>query len=166
MKRTFVFFLAIILCFLSACSAQPPTQPVLDFQAKVSIDGEKAFDGLFSLQAEVSSTMQGAVVIKVTTPDELWGLTYKWTDNFEIIYEGLHAQTQKGYLPKDSYAEAIYNVLCALSREEQCDSFSDGVAVFTGDCASGTYKVTTDSKGYIRNISVEEINLSADFTYE
>lgn len=166
MKRTFLFFIAILLCFLSACGNNPPSQPVLDFQCTLSIDSEDIFDGLFPLQAEISSTMQGAVVIKTTTPDELWGLTYKWTDSFELIYEGLHAQTQKGYLPKQSYAEAIYNVLCALSREEQCDSFSDGVAVFTGECASGTYRVTTDSKGYIQNISIEEISLSADFTYE
>ena len=165
MKRTLPFFIVIIVMFLSACSANPPSQPVLDFQAKLSIE-DKAFDGLFSLQAEITSTMQGAVAMKVTTPDELWGLTYKWTDGFEMIYEGLHTKTQKGYLPKDSFAQALYNVLCALSREEQCDSFEKGVAVFTGECASGAYKVTTDSKGYIQNISVEEINLTIDFTYE
>ncbi len=165
MKRTLTFFIVIIVMFLSACSANPPSQPVLDFQAKLSIE-DKAFDGLFSLQAEITSTMQGAVAMKVTTPDELWGLTYKWTDGFEMIYEGLHTKTQKGYLPKDSFAQALYNVLCALSREEQCDSFEKGIAVFTGECASGAYKVTTDSKGYIQNISVEEINLTIDFTYE
>ncbi len=166
MKRVFAFLLISVLLCLSACSTQPPSQPVLDFQAKMSVDGTKAFDGLFNVEAEITSTMQGAVAMKVTTPDELWGLTYKWTDGFEMIYEGLHTKTQKGYLPKDSFTEAVYNVLCALSREEQCDSFEDGVAVFTGECPSGAYKVTTDSKGYIQNISVEEINLFANFTYE
>lgn len=165
MKRILTFLIVIIVMFLPACSANPPSQPVLDFQAKLSIE-DKAFDGLFSLQAEITSTMQGAVAMKVTTPDELWGLTYKWTDGFEMIYEGLHTKTQKGYLPKDSFAQAVYNVLCALSREEQCDSFEDGVAAFTGECASGAYKVTTDSKGYIQNISVEEIKSTIDFTYE
>ncbi len=166
MKKIFLCLLVIAFMLLSACSAKPPAQPVLDFQGKMIVDGTKAYDGLFSIEADIASTMQGAVTIQVTTPDELWGLTYKWTDGFEMIYEGLHAKTQKDYLPKDSFAQAVYNVFCALSRESTCDSFSDGVATFTGECASGKYKVTTDSKGYIQNISIEEINLSADFIYE
>lgn len=166
MKRIFVFLISAVMVLLTACAPVAPAQPVLDFTATVSVDGTEAFDDVFDLQAEISSTMQGAVVIKVTTPDELWGLTYKWSDGFELIYEGLHAKTQKGYLPKESFAQAVYNVLCALSREEECDSFSEGVAVFTGECASGMYRVTTDTKGYIQNISVKELNLCVDFEYE
>ncbi len=166
MKKIFLCLFVINFMFLSACGAKPPAQPVLDFQGRVIVDGTKAFDGLFSIEAEITSTMQGAATIQVTTPDELWGLTYKWTDGFEMIYEGLHAKTQKDYLPKDSFAQAIYNVLCALSRETACDSFADNEAVFTGECGSGKYKVTTDSIGYIQNISIEEISLSADFIYE
>lgn len=166
MKKILICLLVVASVFLTACNAKPPSQPVLDFNCKMIVDGTKAYDGLFSVEADITSTMQGAATIQVTTPDELWGLTYKWTDGFEMIYEGLHAQTQKGYLPRESFAQAIYNVLCALSRETACESFSDGVAIFTGDSASGAYKVITDSKGYIQNISIEEINLSADFIYK
>lgn len=166
MKKLFIFLISAVTVIFNACTPAPPSQPVLDFEAKITVDGEKAFDGLFSPEAEITSTMQGAVTIKTTTPDELWGLTYKWSDGFEIIYDGLHAQTQKGYLPDDAYAQAVYNVLCAMSREQECDSFSEGVAVFTGECPGGSYRAVTDAKGYIQNISIEEINLNVDFIYE
>ncbi len=166
MKRLLVFLLAVSLISFTACASSAPSAPLLDFEAQIQIDGTEVYEGLFDLQAEITSTMQGAVVIRVTTPDELWGLTYKWSDGFELIYEGIHAKTQKDYMPKEGFAQAIFNVLCALSREESCDSFSQGVAVFTGECPSGSYKVTTDSAGYIQNISVERLKLSVDFEYE
>ncbi len=163
MKRLFLAILCIFIAGVTGCTAQKPLNPVLDFSAKVRISDDYALKGL---EAEISSTMQGAASVKVTTPDELWGLTYKWSDGFELIYDGLHCKTQKGYLPKECFAEALYNVFCALSRVEECTSFSDGVALYEGECASGHYKATTDSKGNIQNISIEEINLSADFTYQ
>lgn len=158
--------LLLILCFLSAgftgCTAQQPSEPVLDFTARVTISDDF---GLKDLEAEVSSTMQGAASVKVTTPDELWGLTYKWSSDFELIYDGLHCMTQKDYMPKECFAQALYNVFCALSRVEECSSFSEGIALYEGECSSGHYKVTTDKNGYIQNISVEEIKIYADFTY-
>lgn len=166
MKRLLAFLLSFLIFFLTACAPSAPSQPVLDFEAQIQIDGNEFYEGLSDLQAEITSTMQGAVVIRVTTPDELWGLTYKWSDGFELIYEGIHAKTQKDYMPKEGFAQAIFNVLCALSREEGCDSFSQGVAVFTGECSSGSYKATTDSAGYIQDISVEELKLSVAFEYE
>ena len=163
MKRLFSFVLILIL-FLTGCSAEPPV-PVLDFKGIITVDGTECFDALFDIEAEIHSTLQGAVTITVTTPDELWGLTYKWRDDFEMIYESLHVKTQKGYLPDDAFAQAIYNVLCDLSRQPECKDFSDGVALFEGECQSGKYTVTTDKKGYTQNISIREINLSADFRY-
>lgn len=161
MKRIFLVVMCFVFCTFYACSSKP-SSPLLDFSANVSICDDYGLEGL---QAEVNSTMQGAVTIKVTTDNELWGLTYKWSDGFELIYEGLHCKTQKGYMPEGAFAEVIYNVLCALSREKECKSFSEGVALYEGECRSGYYKVTTDSKGYIQSISVEEINFFADFKY-
>lgn len=162
MKRLALLILCVLFAGCTACSALQPSEPVLDFSANVSICDDYGLEGL---TAEINSTMQGAVAVKVTSPDELWGLTYKWSDGFELIYDGLHCKTQKGYMPKEAFAEAVYNVLCDLSRTEGCKSFSEGLAVYEGECRSGCYKVTTDSKGYIQNISIEEINLSAEFSY-
>lgn len=163
MKRLFSFVL-ILMLFFTGCNAQPPV-PVLDFKGCITVDGTECFDSLFDIEAEIHSTLQGAVTITVTTPDELWGLTYNWRDDFEMIYESLHVKTQKGYLPNDAFAQAVYNVLCDLSRQPECKDFSAGVAVFEGECPSGKYKVVTDNKGYIQNVSIKEINLSADFRY-
>lgn len=163
MKRICLFFICAVICTLGACGNRSVPLPVLDFSAQVSICDDY---GLKDLEAEVNSTMQGAVTIKLTSPDELWGLTYKWSDGFELIYDGLHCKTQKGYMPEEAFAEALYNVFCALSRVEQYSSFTGAVALYEGQCNSGQYKVITEKKGYIQNISIEEINLSADFTYE
>lgn len=164
MKKLFSFFLMLIL-FLTGCSAEPPV-PVLDFKGYITVDGSKAFDSLFDIEAEIHSSLQGAVTITVTTPDELWGLTYKWRDDFEMIYESLHVKTHKGYLPDEAFAQGIYNVLCSMSRQPECKDYSEGEAVFEGECPSGRFRVITDKKGYIQNISVKEINLSVSFSYE
>lgn len=166
MKKISAFLLVILITFLGACAPQTPPEPVLDFTADVFIDGTSFTDGAFDISAEVTSTSHETAVITITSPDELWGLRYKWVDGFEMIYLGLHCKTEKGYLPADSFAEAIYNVLSSLKGEGVAVSFNGKVAVFSGECPSGKYKVTTDKKGYIQNISIEEINLHTEFTYK
>lgn len=166
MRKLAVMLMSVLIIFLFGCEPKTPPEPVLDFEASMYVDGTEYTEGVFSIEADITSTQMGVAVISVTTPDELRGLQYKWGEGFEIIYKGLHCQTEKGYLPKESFAEAVYGVLTSMAREYSCESFKDGVAVFRGESPSGEYTATADSDGYIQNISVEEINLSVDFKYQ
>ena len=168
MKRSLFFILAVVqlvvLLIFTACSPSQPPQPVTQFLACIYVDCAYT-KGEFPIQAQMSSSGTGTAVITITTPDELRSLTYSRMDKSELSYKGLSCITDSPRLPDDAFASAIYNVLWDLPVNSRCTSFKDKVAVFEGQCKSGKYTATTNGKGYIQNISIEELNLSVDFEY-
>ncbi len=164
MKRIFLIFFIAATVLLCGCEEKNPPEPVLDFKADITVD-KAAFSDEFELRAEITSTMQGAVSIRITTPDEISPLCYKWGEAFDISLYEYTCRTNAGYLPPTSFAEGIYSALFDVGRNGECVSYKNGEAVFEGVSRSGRYRVLTDRDGYILNISIDEIKLSADFEY-
>ncbi len=164
MKRIFLIFCVLTMVLVSGCAEKTPPEPILDFSARITVD-KAAFSEEFSVEADITSTMQGAVSIRITTPDEIAPLCYKWGESFDISLYEYTCRTNAGYLPPTSFAEGIYSALYYLTRNGECVSFRDGEAVFEGVCRSGRYRVTTDGDGVIKTIVVDEINLCVQFEY-
>ncbi|MGN0452258.1 MAG: hypothetical protein ACI4GZ_00475 [Ruminococcus sp.] len=155
------------MCFsFSGCDEKVPPEPKLSFSADIYVSVEDGEDESFLLEAELSVAPEGLVQITVSSPDELWGLSFSYAENFEMSYNGLHVQTEKGYLPSGSFAEVIYNVLASLRDNANCESFSEGVAEFEGECKSGDYEVLTDKDGNIIQISAEDIKIEFRYNTE
>lgn len=117
-------------------------------------------------QAQVVSSARGVLCVTLTSPPELSGLSCKWGEGFEMIYNGLCLKGEGAYLPDFSFQRVIYDVLEELSKNPPCLSFEDGVATFKGDIPAGTYKALTDSRGYASEISVKEINLKIELSHK
>ncbi len=160
MKKLFAFSLAFIFMLFGCVPENPPT-PQLEFTAEISVSGDN-----ISLAGEISSTKEGAVFISISTPDEISGLSYSFRDEASMSFFGLEMKSSESYLPRENFALAIKNLLSDLSKNVEFKEYQEGLAVFEGTCESGKYSAFTDTKGYIQNISLKEINLSVIFEYE
>ncbi len=172
MKNRLRPFFILLLTLISAsvlllgCKGINVSPPVLDFSADIEVASDECLGKASPLSATLDCTSQGAMKLSVTTPDELSGLTYKWTDVLEISYKELICTADIEYITETCFAEAVYNVLCDLRTKEDFDTFNSGFAEYRGECPSGEYIVRTDSKGYIQDISIEELSLRVTFAYK
>lgn len=138
-----------------------------DFEAVVKIENIESEIEDFKLEAKISVTDLEFTEITLISPKDLKGLSYVWDeDGFEMEYLDLHLKTEEDYLPPFTFSQGIYNVLTSLGENKQAQRNEEGLWVFTGESQSGEYEVLTDDKGYIKEISVKEINLIAVFEYE
>ena len=69
-------------------------------------------------------------------------------------------KSSEKYLPCENFAAAIKSVLEDLSEKAEFKGFSESFAVFSGISESGEYEALTDKDGFIKNISLKEINLN------
>lgn len=144
-----------LVIFLFGCTPNVPPTPCLEFSANIRAVGES-----YSLEAQLSSTSQGALFISVTTPDEIAGLSYSFKDELSISFSGLKMKSSEKYLPCENFAAAIKSVLEDLSEKAEFKGFRESFAVFSGISESGEYEALTDKDGFIKNISLKEINLN------
>lgn len=106
-------------------------------------------------------TDDGEMYLDYSTPDELYGMSFSWKDDFTIGYRGLNAVTESDYLPPTSFAQSIKNSLDDVNiSNPTLKSEEDGGFVASGKSDSGEYKIHTNSKGEIIGIEV----VSADIT--
>lgn len=165
MKRI-LLLLSFFLFVLFGCEARTPPEPVVEFSSQATICVKDSLSGNFQLQGKVTCTAQGVLVITVTSPEELKGLCYKWVDGFEMIYNDLHLKTESDYLPDFSFPQVLHDVMGELIKGAQCCEYDGNTAIFEGESSCGEYRVVTDKRGYIQNISVKEISLAIDFIYD
>ena len=69
-------------------------------------------------------------------------------------------KSSEKYLPCENFAAAIKSVLEDLSKKAEFKGFRESFAVFSGISESGEYEALTDKDGFIKNISLKEINLN------
>ncbi len=166
MKKTGVILLSFFILFFGACSTHTPPVPQMDFTVSILIRQEDSLKERNSYQARLTSTSQGAVMLKVQSNDVLGNLQYTFEDKLTLSFGDMHLVTEINYLPSTSSSQAIYNVLFDLPRTGEFVGFEEDEAVFHGVTPGGEYRVKTDKEGRIEEISIEEINLSVDFDYE
>ena len=166
MRRSIILILAIaaITVLFAACSqaTAQPAKPVTDFSAAAQVDTAGT-----QLSCEVSHTKEGVSSVTVTKPDGLKGLCFKWLGGaYSIEYNKLYCQTTSDYLPQQSFARAIVNVLnvCASPEELSLAENENNLCVYTGSCDSGNFKVTCDSKtGLIQTVEIDGLSLKVEF---
>lgn len=151
MKKATTCILMFLFVFLfSGCSARAPEK------INMHIDSSfKATMGDLELEGLLIYTEEGEMYLDISTPDELYGLSFSFKDNFTLGYRGLNAVTQSDYLPPSSFAQSIKNSLDNIALEkplpEPCENT---LFVYRGKSDSGSYKVYTDIMGVIKEIEI------------
>ncbi len=161
-----ILLLSFFILFFCGCKAKEPPDPLVEFSASAVVCIDDKLHSRSEFQAQVTSAAQGVLSVTLTGPSELAGLSCRWGDGFEMSYKDLCLKGEENYLPDFAFQRAIYDVLKSLPQKATCTSFADGVATFEGSIPAGEYTLTTDTEGYIQEISVEEINLEMQFSYK
>lgn len=153
-----------MVSFFSACnsSISEPPEIVKEFSnAATVICGDDKFD------CEISRNAQGLTSVKVLEPTELKGLTFLWNgEGHSVDYSGLSCKFSSNFLPENSFATAIMEVLNTIDNSEgikQKSSGKDGT-IYVGESKSGKFRLTTDScTGDITEINIDNLKLSVKF---
>lgn len=166
MRRSILILItvALITLLFAACTQAggDPALPVTDFSAGAQVDTSGTL-----LSCDVSHTKEGVSSVTVTKPDGLKGLSFKWLGgSYSIEYNQLFCQTTSDYLPQQSFARAIVNVLGACAEPDKLTlaENKNGLCVYKGICDSGDFSVTCDSKtGIIQKVEIESLSLLVNF---
>lgn len=163
MKHTFCLLIFVFILIISGCSSANVCNPQKEFTSAVIVKSQMFMPEDFTFEAQVQRTSDGELDIIITSPKEISGLAYSYSDKFYMSYNELYCETEADYLPEFSFAQVIRNVLEDLYTNAQCtDKEADG-CTYKGSSDSGEYTVKTDKEGYITDISVEEINFYCEF---
>lgn len=165
MKRILLIAFFLVTIPFTACKNEKPLPEVSkDFCAEATIHQKNVISDDYILKAEISVEKAAKVEIDVFYPEDLSGLSYVWNEEgFEMVYDDLHCKSESDYLPEFTFSRTIYNVIRSVYSNPQGEYTENGDVLFTGNCESGDFELLTDCEGNLKNISVKEINFSADF---
>lgn len=151
MKKTLQCMLIFLFVLsFSACASKVPTEIVTHIDSPFT-----ATMGDLSLEGLLIYTADQEMYVDISTPDELYGLSYSWEDNFTVGYRGLNAVTESDYLPPSSFAQALKNTLDdILLNKPALQSADNGFFTATGKTDSGCYKILTDRNGFVKEIEI------------
>ena len=148
---------------LGGCSGMKSYEPQQEFTSTVIVRSQRFATEEFLLEAEVQRSSGGELDIVITSPKEISGLLYSYSDKFYMSYNDLYCETETDYLPVFSFPQVIRNVLDDFYTNAECTDKSTEGCTYKGKSKSGEYILCTDKDGYIKNVSIEGINFSADF---
>lgn len=156
MKKPFLCMLIFLFVLIfSACAPKAPTEIVTHIDSPFT-----ATMGDLSLEGLLIYTDDGEMYLDISTPDELYGLSFSWTDSFTIGYRGLNAVTESDYLPPSAFAQALKNALDSISSEKPpLESGDNGLFIASTGTDSGCYTVYTDSEGEIKELQIPACNI-------
>lgn len=165
-KITVVFSLAAVLCILISCSSRVGVVKAEDivssFKGKMTVT-----QGDSKIECSICRNNEESAQITVDKPDQIKGLKFKWcgSDN-GIVFGELQLKTQTAFLPDNSFAQAIMNVLKVSSKAENLTSEAnfERKNEFSGTCDSGKFKIIVNDQGLIETIYIEDMKLEANFT--
>lgn len=149
-KATTCILIFLFVLLLTACKPQAPTEIVTHIDSPFT-----ATMGDLSLGGLLIYTDDKEMYLDISTPDELYGLSYSFKDNFTIGYRGLNAVTESDYLPPSAFAQSIKNTLDdVLLKKPLLESADGNCFTATGKTSSGSYKIYTDNNGAINEIEI------------
>lgn len=167
MRKILCFFICVVMITLCSCKRAEPSDIKGSFEADVIVKFSESPGNIDTAHMEVSGDfLRGQGAFTITTPDELATLSYKWGRGFEISFDSLECRTEASHLPSGAFMQVLYKVLCHVTVNGECKGKSGELWEFEGCTEGMDYRVLADNKGYIKNISVEELNFSAEFTYK
>ena len=146
---------ACILMFLfsfafSGCSKKAPEKINMHINSSYSASmGDMELSGILIYSED------GEMYLEISTPDELSGLNFSFTDNFTMGYRGLSVVTETDYLPTSAFAQSIKNSLDnALMSKPMLEEAEDKKYTAIAKSDSGLYKIHTDELGNIKGIEI------------
>ncbi len=149
-KLTLCILMFLFLFSVSGCSEKVPQEINMHIDSSYT-----AAMGDLKLSGLLVYTEDGEMYLDVSTPDELNGLSFSYSDNFTIGYQGLNAVSESDYLPDSSFAQSIKNSLDnALLSKPELVKTEDKKYTATAKGSSGVYKIHTDEMGNIEEIEV------------
>lgn len=127
---------------LSACTPISPAQPEYYFTSDAQIKTQNCVT-----HAQVQSCEDGTISVTVTSPEELQGMKYQYTnDTLYIEYDGLKCTTVTDYLSDSNPFDIIYTVLKASVSSELNIIENDGKDVlYKGRTDSGAFEMCVDA---------------------
>ncbi len=149
-KLTLCILIFLFLFAFSGCSAKSPEEilPHIDSHFTATV-------GELELEGVLIYTDEGEMYLDISTPDELYGLSYSYKDKLTIGFRGLNAVSENDYLPNSSFARSIKNSLDnALAAKPELEKTEDKKYTAIAKCDSGVYKIHTDELGNIKEIEV------------
>ncbi len=151
MKKPTMCMLIFLFVFLfSGCSAKAPQSMQMHIDSPFT-----ATMGDLKLEGLLIYTDNGEMYLDISTPDELYGLSFSFKDDFTVGYRGLNAVTESDYLPPSSFAQSLKNTLDnAMSQKPLLEPYEDSLFTATGKSDSGCYKICTDQSGNIKSIEI------------
>lgn len=149
-KLTQCILMFLFLFSFSGCNKKAPEKINMHINSSyTAVMGDMKISGLLIYSED------GEMYLEISTPDELSGMNFSFTDNFTMGYRGLNAVTESDYLPDSSFAQSIKNSLDnALLTNPPLKEIEDKkyTAIAKGD--SGSYKIHTDEQGNVKEIEV------------
>lgn len=156
MKKLSLYILMFLFLFtFSACKAKAPEEINMHVDSHFTATMEE-----LSLEGVLIYTEDGEMYLDISSPDELYSLSYSYGDNLTIGYLGLNAMTETDYLSDFAFAKAVKNTLDdALSSSPAIQYDEKSGFTAKGKTKSGCYTLFVDEKGNIRNIEIEPLNI-------
>lgn len=165
MQRFVLTAILFVLVLFSACSGISEQIPTLktSFSANVQVTmGEQ------KIVCELSHLPQGAANVRLTSPQTVQGVTYKWLDGkYSISYGDLVCKTDSIFLPKNSFVCSLTDILVQADKQESLSyvGIQNDMAMFKGVCDSGEFTVYVDTQsGLIQKISLPALDMEAVFS--
>ncbi len=163
MRRFLLILSVIFTLLLTSCSVIPTDKPpYLNFEANIEFtENEKTF------KCKIINTSKEVTSILINEPTELKGIKFEWLgDEYKIEYGKLKCISTVEYLPINSFASALVDVLnCSHIEELTIKESKEDETIYQGKSQNGVFNITTDKEnGAIKNIEIKNLNYNFKFS--
>ena len=164
-KLISVFLCCFMLLALPACknkNIEKSSDIENTFESNVKINYGKN-----EYECELSHTPEHVNIVKILKPDNLRGLTFSWEDGVcEVSWHDLKCEFSKNILPDSSFISGIIDALNTISSSDSLEACSGegDYKIFKGNCEAGNFQISVDKNGNIKNLSVPEKGIDAEFS--
>lgn len=118
-----------------------------------------------TVKGRLSRVSAGTLTLDIEEPSTLSGMTLSWDgEQIQVKMLGLSVDLEPADIPASALGSALVDTLDAALRVQDQAVLSDGVMKLDGECAAGSYTVTSDpATGALLTLTVPDLELSASF---
>lgn len=159
LKKVLVVLTAVLL--LCSCAAETPAVNTNDFSCNIHLRL-----GSFEADGTIVRAAKGCCTIKLSRPSVVAGLTVSTADGKTTVsYGGMTFEVPEQY---KSYLSAFTALVDALDASTDPQSLTviteNGQTVLSGSSDSGPFKLTVYEDGTPSSLTIDSIDMQADFT--
>lgn len=118
-----------------------------------------------AVKGRLSRVSAGTLILDIEEPATLSGMKLSWNgEQIRVNMLGLSVDLDPADIPASALGSALVDTLDAALRVQDQAVLSDGVMKLDGECATGSYTVTSDpATGALLTVAVPDLELSASF---